>query len=113
MGGTEGAGGYIVGDGVRVDYGNGYKDIKGGEYGYGDGDGDGDGGNGATGPVPLEEGCGADADGLPRGPVDIVIHLAGGGTNYQGGKRLPWNWPGRDGVEAGDGHYQFLPHHPH
>ena len=51
----------------------------------------------------MEEDGGADADGLPRGPVGIVIHLAGGGNNYQGGKRLPWNCPDKGGVEAADG----------
>ena len=113
MGGTEGVGGYSVGDGVSNNYGSGYEDIKGGEYGYGDGDGYGDGGDWAIGPVPLEEGGGNDADGLSRGPVGIVIQLAGGGTNYQGGKILPWNWTGRGGVEGGDSHFQFLPHHLH
>ena len=113
MGGTEGVGGYIVGERVSNDYGSGYEDIKGGEYGYGDGDGYGDGGDGATGPVPLEEGGVTDVDGLPRGTVGIVINLAGGGTNYQGGNRLPCNWPGRGGVEAGDGHSQYMPHHLH
>ena len=36
MGGTEGVGGYIVGDRVSNDCGSGYEDIKGCEYGYGD-----------------------------------------------------------------------------
>ena len=41
------------------------------------------------------------------------IHLTGVGANHQGGKRLPWNWPGGGCVEGGDGHSQFLPHHLH
>ena len=41
------------------------------------------------------------------------IYLAGDGANYQGGKRLPWNWPGGGGVEVGDGHSKFLPCHLH
>ena len=66
MGGTEGVGGYSVGEGVRVDYRSGYEDIQGGKYG--DGYGYVDEGDGDTGPVPLEYGGGDDADGLPRGP---------------------------------------------
>ena len=52
----------------------------------------------ATGPVPLEEGGGADADRLLRGSVGRGIHLASGGINYQCGKIILWNWPGRGGV---------------
>ena len=48
-------------------------------------------------------------EGLARGG----IHLAGGGANHQGGKRLPWNWPGGGGVEGGDDHSQFPPSHLH
>ena len=108
-GGTEVVGGYIGGD--RGDDGSGYVDIKGGGNGYGDGYGDGS--DRASGSVPLEDGGGADADGILRGTAGGVIHLARGGTNLQGGRRLLWYWPGEGGIEGGDGHYQFTPHHLH
>ena len=73
----------------------------------------GDSGDGATGPVPLEEGGGDDADGLPRGQAVGGIHLAGGGTNPQGGRRLLGHWTGGGGVEGGDSNSQFLSYHLH
>ena len=109
MGGTEDRGGYSGSDRVRVDYGSGYGDIKGG----GNVDGYGNGRDGANGPVPLEEGGGADTDGLLIGPSGGGIHLARSGTNHQGGRRLLWYWPGGGGVEGGDGHYQFPLQHLH
>ena len=59
------------------------------------------------------EGGGADADVLLRGPDGSGTHLSGGGTTPQGGRRLICYWHGGGGVEGGDIHYQFLPHHLH
>ena len=50
---------------------------------------------------------------LQEGLAGGGIHLAGGGANHQGGKRLPCNWPGGGGVEGGDNHSKFTPRHLH
>ena len=59
------------------------------------------------------DGGGADAGGLPRGTDGAVIHLAGGVTTPQWGRRLLRYWPDGGGVEGGNGRCQFLPHHLH
>ena len=70
-GGSEGGGGDI-----RGFWGGG----RGGD-GNGDRYGDGDDRDGDTGPVPLSEGGGVIADGLPVGPTGGRVHMSGVGSN--------------------------------
>ena len=39
--------------------------------------------------------------------------MTGGGSDPQGGRRIPQHWTNGGSVESGDGDYKFLPYHLH
>ena len=82
--------------------------------GGGDGDNrDGNNRDGSTGSVSLSEGVSAGIGRLPGGAAGGGCHLAGSGTDIQGGQGLMRHQPSGGGVEGGDGDSKFPLHHIH
>ena len=91
VGSGGGTGGYGRGDRGR-DGDRDRDDDRGGNERYGD-----------NGHVPLAEGGGVYTGSLPGGLAGRIIHMAGGGSDPQGGRRLPRHWPSVYGVNSGEG----------